>query len=516
MSRLAISRRLRPRAELSSRAMSASAGMVAAGHPQTAEVGAEVLRSGGNAVDAAVACVLASWVCEPLLTGPGAGGYMLVAGAGEEPTLLDFFVAAPGAGTGASPPSALVPLPVDFGGAKQTFNVGAASCGVPGMTCGLEAATRRFGTAPLDELAAPAARLARRGVALNAPQAYVFDLLGAMLVGTPQARAEFAPDGRPLRAGEAFRSPLLAETIERLGAEGAAPFTGGDIAGAIADHVAEHGGLLNARDLAAYAPAERSPAPASYRGRRILTNPPPSAGGILLALAFDLLEQRAAAGPPDAGLLAEIMVEVQALRTPQFVAGLDEPGFLERFLGDRLGSTTHISVLDGDGRACSVTCTNGTGSGVVVPDTGIHLNNIMGEEDLNPLGFFRSPPGRRMPSMMSPTVVLDEHGTVELVVGSAGSNRIRSAILQVVVNVVDRGLSAGDAVDAPRLHVEDGVVYTEPGIDAGAIEARGRRIMRFAERNLFFGGAQAVERDRASGLLSGGGDPRRDGAAVAA
>ena len=146
-------------------------------------------------------------------------------------------------------------------------------------------------------------------------------------------------------------------------------------------------------------------------------------------------------GAPDAAALVAVMDEVQALRTPQFVAGLDEPGFLERFLGDRLGSTTHVSVLDGDGRACSVTCTNGTGSGIVVPGTGIHLNNIMGEEDLNPLGFFRSPPGRRMPSMMSPTVVLDAEGEVELVVGSAGSNRIRSAILQVVVNVVDRGMA---------------------------------------------------------------------------
>ncbi len=135
---------------------------------------------------------------------------------------------------------------------------------------------------------------------------------------------------------------------------------------------------------------------------------------MLLALAFDLLEERASGAAPDSAALAEVMEEVQALRTPQFVAGLDEPGFLKRFLGDRLGSTTHVSVLDAEGRACSVTCTNGTGSGVVVPGTGIHLNNIMGEEDLNPLGFFRSPPGRRMPSMMSPTVVLDAQGQVEL------------------------------------------------------------------------------------------------------
>src|SRR5213083_1480489 len=143
----------------------------------------------------------------------------------------------------------------------------------------------------------------------------------------------------------------------------------------------------------------------------------------------------------------------------------------------RLGSTTHISVLDGDGRACSVTCTNGEGSGVVVPGTGIHINNIMGEEDLSPLGFFQAPPGLRMPSMMAPTVVLGVGGDVELVVGSAGSNRIRSAILQTIVGVVDRRLRAQEAILAPRVHVESGVVYAEPGIDLEPLRAAGRQIV---------------------------------------
>ncbi len=496
--------------------MSGPGGMVAAGHPRTAEVGAQVLREGGNAVDAAVAAVFASWVCEPLLTGPGAGGYMLVAGAGEEATLLDFFVAAPGEGAQSAPHVPLVPLEVDFGGTTQVFNRGVASCGVPGTAAGLESAAERWGTASLSDLAAPAAALARAGVALNAPQAYVFGLLGEMLVESPESRAEYAPEGRLLRTGDLFRSPLLAETIERLGSDGARPFATGDIAAAIAEHVGAQGGVLNAADLAAYAAVAREPARASYRGRRVLTNPPPSAGGILLALAFDRLERRVAGGAPDAAALACVMDEVQSLRTPEFVAGLDEPGFLERFLGDQLGSTTHVSVLDCDGRACSVTCTNGSGSGVVVPGTGIHLNNIMGEEDLNPLGFFRAPPGRRMPSMMSPTVVLDAGGAVELVVGSAGSNRIRSATLQVVVNVIDRGLSASEAIDTPRLHVEGGIVYAEPGVDLEAIERGGQKIVRFDDRSLFFGGVQAVERAPRTGELSGGGDPRRGGAAVAA
>ncbi|MCW3023866.1 MAG: gamma-glutamyltransferase, partial [Conexibacter sp.] len=201
---------------------------------------------------------------------------------------------------------------------------------------------------------------------------------------------------------------------------------------------------------------------------------------------------------------------------PEFTACLADPGFLERFLAANLGSTTHVSVLDGDGRACSVTTTNGEGAGVIVPGTGIHLNNIMGEEDLSPLGFFRDPPGRRMPSMMAPTVVLNRAGDVQIVLGSAGSNRIRSAILQTVVNVVDHGMAAADAVLAPRVHFEAGVVYAEPGIPLEELRALGYRVAPFRERNLFFGGVQAVERDPATGAVSGAGDPRRGGAAVAA
>jgi gamma-glutamyltranspeptidase / glutathione hydrolase len=208
------------------------------------------------------------------------------------------------------------------------------------------------------------------------------------------------------------------------------------------------------------------------------------------------------------------MESTQSERTPEFLEGLADPGFVDRFLGRRpaLGSTTHIAVLDREGWACSVTCSNGSCSGVVVPGTGVHLNNMLGEQDLNPLGFHRHPPGRRLPSMMAPTSVLRD-GVPELVLGSAGSNRIRSAILQTIIRVIDGGLPAGDAVDAPRVHFEDGVVYAEPGIATGALEGSGRAIARFRDRNLFFGGVQAVECDPA-GAFWGGGDPRRGGASI--
>jgi gamma-glutamyltranspeptidase/glutathione hydrolase len=402
---------------------------------------------------------------------------------------------------------------VSFGDAVQTFHVGAASVGTFGMPAGVCEAARRFGRVPLERLAKPAAALARDGVPLNPQQAYIIEILGAIVTSTPEARALFAPEGRLLRAGERIRQPELGEALERLGAEGARPFYEGDIGAAIADWLAERGGLVTREDLGAYAVVDRPPLHTNFRGRDVLTNPPPSAGGILVARALAMLDGIPA--PPSVVQLVEVMENTQNERTPEFLAGLDDPDFVAEFLArpaGRLGSTTHIAALDRDGWACSVTCSNGSASGVIVPGTGVHLNNMLGEQDLNPLGFHRHPPGRRMPSMMSPTIVL-RHDAAELAVGSAGSNRIRSAVLQTIIRAIDDGLEAQAAIDAPRVHFEDGMVYTEPGIDVAALEEAGRDVSPFRERNLFFGGAQAAAID-AAGRFSGGGDPRRGGAAI--
>jgi gamma-glutamyltranspeptidase / glutathione hydrolase len=471
-----------------------------------------VLRGGGNAVDAALGAMLVSFACEPLLTGLGAGGYMLVLEPGQEPALLDFFVEAPGRGANPATRAELIPINVSFGDAVQVFHVGAASVGTYGMAAGISEASARYGRISVAELVAPAARFAREGVELNVAQAYVVEILEGIVTSTPECAELFAPGGRRLRAGEKVRQPELADALERLAAEGAEPFYSGDIAAAIVEWVAERGGMLTAEDLAAYAVVDRDPIRAPYRGRQVLTNPPPSAGGVLIARALALLDRRP--GPPAVEQLVEVMEQTQRERTPEFLEGLADPGFVQRFLSDpgSLGSTTHVAVLDRDGWGCSVTCSNGEGSGVIVPGTGVHLNNMLGEEDLNPLGFHRHPPGRRLPSMMAPTIVL-RAGSPELALGSAGSNRIRSAILQTIVRVIDEGMRAGDAVRAPRVHFEDGVVYAEPGIDIATLEDSGRTISRFRELNLFFGGAQAAQRDP-DGSFWGGGDPRRGGAAI--
>jgi gamma-glutamyltranspeptidase / glutathione hydrolase len=491
----------------------AERGVVAAGHPLTAAAGADVLRAGGNAVDAALAALLASFMTEPLLTGLGAGGYMLVAPPGGEPVLLDFMVEAPGRGAATAVRAPLDAVVIDFGDAVQVFHVGASSCGVYGVPAGVAAAAARFGSVPLPQLAARAIALARDGVVVNREQAYLWELLAPIAQATPEALARYCDGGRVPREGEVVRDGELADGIERLAAEGAAPFYTGDIGRAVAAWVTARGGVLTREDLDAYAVVPRTPAQVRYRGRDVLTNPPPSAGGTLIAYALALLER--ASSSPGAAELVAAMEAAQAERTPAFLEGLAAPGFLETFMASRLGATTHVSVMDAGGWACAVTTTNGEGSGLVVPGTGIHVNNMMGEQDLSPLGWFTHPPGRRLPSMMAPTIVLDA-GEPELVVGSAGSNRIRSAVLQVIVNALDRGMEAQAAVDAPRLHFEDGLVYAEPGVDAAALEAAGRTLAWFRERNLFFGGCQAVARQRGSRAFSGGGDPRRGGAVVGA
>jgi gamma-glutamyltranspeptidase/glutathione hydrolase len=536
--------------------------VVAAGHPLTAEAGAEVLREGGNAVDAAICSVLTSFVVESPLTGFGAGGFMLVhdpgaGGGGEEdraPTdvLIDFFVAS-GGSDGVERSAELVPIPVYFDQTAQTFNVGAASCGVPGNPAGLERAAERFGSMALADLVGAGVRIAREGVTVNPAQGYLFEILEPILTSTPESAALYAPGGRALREGDTFRYPEMADALERFGAEGAEPFYRGEVARAVSAWVRERGGTLGTDDLEAYEPVEREPIRVGFRGAEVLTNPPASSGGILIAFALGLLERLGERSGIEEVVAA--MEAANATRGEEFHQGLHEEAFVERFLDpagldaaaeriragdwiggaggaggpgaplaqsgsieDGLGSTTHVAALDDRGMCATVTCSNGTCSGMLVPGTGVHVNNMLGEEDLNPHGFHRIPPGRRVSSMMSPTVVLRD-GEVALGLGSAGSNRIRSAVLQTILRALEEGMEAGEAVRAGRLHFEAGTVQAEPGVDAEGLdrlERRGVPVVRWKRQNLYFGGAQAVARDRATGAFSGGGDPRRGGAAVLA
>jgi gamma-glutamyltranspeptidase/glutathione hydrolase len=334
---------------------------------------------------------------------------------------------------------------------------------------------------PWTELLAPAARLARDGVVLDEPQAYLHEILDSLLRHSPEGDALYGP-GRALEVGERFAIPELAVTLDRIAAEGPECLYDGELAERIAAHVP-----ITTADLAVYRVIEREPLAVRYRGGVLLTNPPPSSGGRLLAVGLDAL------GDAEVAPLAV----ARAMEAQEAALRAED-----------IGGTTHISVVDGEGSAAALSCSLGSASGIVVPGTGLHLNNMLGESHLT------SEPraGERLMSLMAPSV-LQQDGRPRLVLGSAGSRRLHGAILQVVANVAGRGLGVNDAVVAPRMHVEAGIVHCEDAAAGDEIEAAGYPVVRWRERNLFFGGVSAVE-IREDGSLAAAGDPRRGGAAV--
>jgi gamma-glutamyltranspeptidase/glutathione hydrolase len=506
-------------------------GAIAAGHPLTAEAGARVLAEGGNAVDACVAAGFASWVCESPLTGPGGGGFILVHRAKDRSTrVLDFFVSVPGLGLETGAAGAMEAVTVDFSGdSTQVFKIGAASCAVPGAAMGLETAHASFGKLPWKELIAPAIELARSGVEITRPQAYLHAILDLILRHSPEGRRVYGGQSR-LVAGDRLVMSDLAGTLERLAAVGSTDLHTGELAHALVEHVHEGHGAITLRDLAEYRVVRRRPVRATYRAHELASNSPPSSGGILIAHALRLLDRlpdEPAGSAAAIAQLAAVMREQGRARSDSFERRLYRGG-AERVLEARLdaalarilagepgrperatpGGTTHISVVDGEGNAAAMTISTGSGSGVVVPGTGINLNNMLGEFDLP-----QPPaPGRRLSSMMSPSVVFGDGG-VRLVLGSAGSLRLRSAVLQVIVNVVGHGLRVDEALRRPRVHVEEPYLHCEGGHDADEVDRLvklGWEVVRWRRPNLYFGGVGAVE-VLSDGSLAAAGDPRRGG-----
>jgi gamma-glutamyltranspeptidase/glutathione hydrolase len=512
-------------------------GAIAAGHPLTAEAGAAVLAEGGNAVDACLAAAFASWVAESPLTGPGAGGFLLVHRARDRvDRLLDFFVAAPGKGLRGRKPGEMETIDIDYDGStSQVFLVGPASTAVPGAVAGLELAHRTYGTVPWRRLVEPAIELARRGVELNPPQAYLHAILDLILRHTPEGRAVYGESVR-LTRGDTVVMPDLAGTLELLAEGGARELYEGELGRTLVAWLQDRGGALTRGDLAEYRVIWRRPIRTGFEGHTFVSNPPPSSGGVLIGYSLALLDRLAADGGPGSAeatrSLVEVMRETSRAREGSFASELYRGGLARRLYAEetiaaalgRMGEpvrtapeaigapgTTHISVVDERGNAASLTASIGSGSGVIVPGTGIHMNNMLGEYDLNPVGR-NSSPGSRLTSMMAPSVVL--RGTSpRLVVGSAGSIRLRAAILQLVVNVVRHGLPVEEAISAPRVHCDDGHVHCEGGSDPAELdrlERLGYELVRWRRRNLYFGGAAAVE-VREDGSLAAAGDPRRGG-----
>jgi gamma-glutamyltranspeptidase/glutathione hydrolase len=511
------------------------AGQIAAGHEKTAEAAELMLREGGNAFDAVVGAGFAACVAEPVFASLGGGGFLLASEAGGAPQLFDFFVHTP---LRSADPEQLdfYPIEADFGSQTQEFHIGLGSVATPGMVRGMFEVHRRLGRMPISEVIAPAVHFCREGILLDSFQQYLYQVIGPIYQSTEGARRIFgrADDRSELvRAGDVMKMPELGLTLEALAAEGDALFYDGELADRVALLSEAEGGALTHEDLAAYQVMRREPVVFNYRGTRVASNPPPSCGGILIGFALAMLEGRQQWTPHGADSLATLgdaMAITNKARADQFAGHVDchkgagsmlDPVLLKRYREEvyanptALRGTTHISVIDASGNAASMSLSNGEGCGHVLPGTGIMLNNMLGEEDINPAGFHSWKPGRRMTSMMSPSMLSLKDGTL-IALGSGGSNRIRTAILQVIHNIVDHGMPLEEAVSNPRIHFERGLMNIEGGISDAVCEDLRERFPSchvWEDRNLFFGGVHAVSYHPRRGF-DGVGDARRSGVSI--
>jgi len=504
-------------------------GAVAAGHELTAQAAELLLRDGGNAFDAAIGAFFMACIAEPVLASPGGGGFVMAHAAGRNDTVaFDFFTQTPGS----QRPEAELdfePVVVDFGSATQEFHMGVGSSAVPGCIRGLFALHRQLGSMPMRSIVQPALDAARSGITVTPLQAHVFSLVAPIYITRPAPRGVFQSSSQPgqiAQAGDVIQFTELANTLEAIALEGDDLFYRGEIAHRIDTQCRGHGGCITRADLEGYEMALRRPLAIDYRDARVFTNPPPAAGGCFVGFALKLLEPYPLS-PLRFGSVGHLTTLARCLAVADNArrqestgaTGLDplDAPMLSRYREQVHGrtqvqrGTTHLNVMDRHGNVAAMTVTNGEGCGDFVPGTGIMLNNMLGEEDLNPGGFHSWTPNQRMSSMMAPTLIRRADGRI-VATGSGGSSRIRDAILQVVVNIVDFDMDVEQAVTSPRIHVDNGALYVEGGYDLGPLapllaEFSEHRVWQ--ELNFFFGGAHTLSGE-ATGM-HGAGDPRRGG-----
>ena len=446
---------------------------VAAGNSVTADVGAETLRAGGSAADAAAAMILASCVAETVFTGLGGGGYATYFEASTGTVhCLDFFVAVPGlGGTRRAQP---LEVPIDFGGEIVPYAVGPSTVAVPGNPAGVSVLHERWGRLPWSQVVTPALRHAERGVVLAPMHAKVLSTISAaMLIGA--GVDVYSRDGASLPAGALVRHPGLDLALRTLRDEGAGAFYHGAVAEQMVLTIGELGDLSEA-DLSAYTVRDSTPRRAELDGTEVLAR-----GGDLDDLLGTLTGLELCDDEPE---MARRMVA--ALRA-----------------APRRGDTTSLASSDADGNVCAATTSMGLSSGVWLPGYGIHLNSMLGEGELLRDALV---PGERMNSMMSPLVALRD-GTPVLAAGAAGGSRIRSSLAQVLVNVLRRKMPVQAAIVAPRLNPVPGRVHVEPGFpeEVLAALAASDTVVPWPALDSYFGGVAAID------ATGPGADPRRGG-----
>jgi gamma-glutamyltranspeptidase/glutathione hydrolase len=504
--------------------MNDTGAQVASGHPETTQAACDILEAGGNAVDALVAAAWTACVVEPIFCSPGGGGHAMIRMPGRAPVIADFFAQTPRRRR--MDELEFYPIHGNFGTDVQEFHVGMGAVATPGMVAGLFELQQRCGTLPMTALVEPAVHVARTGCALTETQAFALQILEPIVRATPEASAMFglpAQDAPLPEPGTVVRNRELGDWIEQVAADGPDALHHGEQAVAIAEDAHTHGGHLTLADLAGYRVHWRRPMRWTLGDATVWSNPPPAFGGLMVALMTQALEHRLPPGMAfgdDAHLAA--LTEAMTL-SEQKREQLEHPDMLDcsrrlmqtfRQLEGELRvsrGTTHIGVRDAQGGFAGMTASNGEGCGRVVPGTGFMLNNMLGEEDLNRPGFHNWPLNRRLASMMAPTLVL--RGGRRILLGSGGSNRIRTAIAQVLANLMHFDLDLSEAIRAPRLHVEGrrmAIEHPHPAWPASVdrwLSTHATDARRWPEPNLYFGGVHAVADDEAAA------DPRRGGVA---
>ena len=532
--------------------MEKTGGVIAAGGKETAVAGAAMLKQGGNAVDAAVAAAFASFIAEIGVVHLGGSGIAhLFHPQNGRSIVYDFFSNTPGLGQLPPDPIDFEKVTINFGPTTQDFYLGRASVAVPGNIFGLCQLLADHGRLPLKTVLEPALSLATTGVPLAPFQADTCRLLENLYTHTAGMQGIFAPNGRLLQSGDRLFIPHLAELLAELAVTGADLLRNGRLADALIRDQQQHHGLLTHQDLQSYQVRQVNSIRIPYRQFELLLPPYASTGGVLTAFTTKLLDgfdiaRRTPGSPDHLQLLYEVMNATNLARprwdktfeqlTPDRMH-IDEAiddflsaehiAYYQEIVYDAIhkhqpspaapeppapNNTSHLSVIDADGLAVSLTTTAGESAGYVVPDTGFIPNNMMGEADLHPHGFHTQPPGQRITTMMTPTVILLNNQT-RLVLGSGGSIRIRSAILQVMSNLLDFGMTLDESVNRCRVHIEDGALQCEAGFDETAVaelEKRGYRVNRWNVRSIYFGGAHSVSRTE-NGRLVAAGDSRRGG-----
>jgi gamma-glutamyltranspeptidase/glutathione hydrolase len=498
---------------------------VAATSQSTVDAGLRIAREGGNAVDIAVAAALTATASEILMCAIGGSGFVMLRLPGQAAELIEGADAMPGAGGRITGEPRWREVHVPYGDGLD-FMVGHGSVAVPGLLAALETAWRRHGTLPWAEIVAPAVELARTGWPVAMGTASWLDLTGEPVFGWQAAsRGCFWPEERLLRAGDTMRIPGLDSTMAAIAEHGADTLYRGDLAAAFAQEMAAHGGYVTRADLDAYQAMVRVPLGLRSRGFDLALNPPPAIGGAAVGSLIGLMS----AGWDETLGAAEQLLRharaqkyVMGLRAREFTSESYGPEYARALLEEdslarhheRLRSphTTHLSVATGDGGVVAITMSIGYGAGVTIPGTGIVCNNSLGEQELNPRGFFVFGPGERLVSNMAPSVAWHADGRT-MAFGSPGAGRITTAIAQTWMRFAFEGASFETAVARPRMHVEqwhDGFrAQCEPGLDTSLLGSE--FIVRpFREQNMFFGGTHLCGRDRA-GVLHAVADARRDG-----